>query len=352
MTTEAPPSTVMSKDDSTTTNKSTRSTVSPLTNANHNIGRSRRSLSPTKVEATSAAATPYQSFRDEDDAFFEDAMGPTSSETKISAFHPRRFFQLQNRNRSSIKDPRRWNSIRRQSSRSSIRLTGLGGVVGGNGGSTDHPSHESLALPGNKGERDSLHANGGFHDSTFAHIFTDGEGHCTDQSGAVDSFFSSIRVPSSFIVGVSFSELFGNYKGDGQDDGSTVQQFLQTMCVLCQGFTFCLSLSVIVLSTSALIRGLTANFDPFAENGYELLFREFHFEFVCVRWAYNMSMFGFLLAVGAKILHEFELFNYESEDFERGHMEMGIAVVLILLAMAMHLFAVRLKELQLPFSVA
>jgi hypothetical protein len=65
-----------------------------------------------------------------------------------------------------------------------------------------------------------------------------------------------------------------------------------------------------------------------------------------------MSMFGFLLAVGAKILHEFELFNYESEDFERGHMEMGIAVVLILLAMAMHLFAVRLKELQLPFSVA
>jgi hypothetical protein len=52
-----------------------------------------------------------------------------------------------------------------------------------------------------------------------------------------------------------------------------------------------------------------------------------------------MSMLGFLLAVGSKILYEFELFNFESENFQRTHAELGIAVVLIISALAMHLFA-------------
>ena len=160
---------------------------------------------------------------------------------------------------------------------------------------------------------------------------------CEDQSAAVESFFSSIRVPSSFIVGVSFSEMFSSV--DEDKNNSTVQHLLHIITLTCQGFTFGLSLSVIVLSSSALVRALTANFDPYAENGYELLFREFHFEFVCVRWAYNMSMLGFLLAVGSKILYEFELFNFESDNWERSHLEIGIAVVLIISALAMHLFA-------------
>mgnify|MGYP005684297481 CR=1 FL=1 len=81
------------------------------------------------------------------------------------------------------------------------------------------------------------------------------------------------------------------------------------MCLVCQGFTFVLALSVVMMSSSALVRGLTSNFDPYAVNGYALLYREFHFEFLCTRWCFNTAMFAFMIAVGSKILYEFQLFD-------------------------------------------
>lgn len=153
---------------------------------------------------------------------------------------------------------------------------------------------------------------------------------------------AGIRVPATFITGVSFSELFSTYsieKNKNNPEESNIQRSLGVICIVCQGFTFVLSLSVIMLSSSALVRGLTANFNPYAENGYELLFREFHFEFVCVRWCFNTAIFGFLLAVGCKSLHEFQLFDFNSEGYERWHLEVGIAVVLIMTALTLHLGA-------------
>jgi hypothetical protein len=254
--------------------------------------------------------------------------------------HPHPYRQSSQRHfhtsqQQSIKDPRRWNNSKR---RSTMKIMGLGGGVSPHSIPSPGPTDDNGHTKQHNHHDQFLDRVGGFElDDSQSLGQTSGDG-CEDQSDAVDSFFSSIRVPASFIVGASFSELFGNYNKDGEVD-TNMQIILQTVCVVFQGFAFALSLSVIVLSSSALVRGLTANFDPYAENGYELLFREFHFEFVCVRWAYNMSMFGFLLAVGAKILFEFELFNYEGENWTRGHLEVGIAVVLILFSLAMHLAA-------------
>ena len=167
-----------------------------------------------------------------------------------------------------------------------------------------------------------------------------------DQSHAVESFFASIRVPASFIVATSFSEMFGIYNsddGNGDDidykDSTLVQQYLQGFCVGCQFISFMLSLSVVVFSTAALIRGLTANFDPYAENGYELLFREFHYEFIVTRWSFQVSLFGFLAAVCSKILYEFQLFNVASPNFDRQHLEIGIAIILVMSSLALHLIS-------------
>jgi hypothetical protein len=100
-----------------------------------------------------------------------------------------------------------------------------------------------------------------------------------------------------------------------------------------------LSLTVVVFSTAALIRGLTANFDPHAENGYELLFREFHYEFIVTRWSFQISLFGFLMAVCCKILYEFQLFNVASPNFDRQHLEIGIAIILVMSSLCLHLFS-------------
>ena len=167
-----------------------------------------------------------------------------------------------------------------------------------------------------------------------------------DQSHAVESFFASIRVPASFIVATSFSEMFGMYNGDdGNGDiddyknDTMVQQYLQGLCIGCQFVSFMLSLTVVVFSTAALIRGLTANFDPYAENGYELLFREFHYEFIVTRWSFQISLFGFLAAVCSKILYEFQLFNVASPNFDRQHLEIGIAIIMVMSSLCLHLFS-------------
>lgn len=156
----------------------------------------------------------------------------------------------------------------------------------------------------------------------------------SSQAGAVDSFFGSIRVPAAFLAATSFAELFHSV----DPDQSNIQCFLHTVYVTCQGFSFVLSLIVIIMSSTALIRSLAADFDPFAENGYELLFREFHYEFVSVRWCFLVALFGFIVAVAARILHEFQLFDVTAENFERRYLEMGVAVCLLMTALMLHLF--------------
>jgi len=250
--------------------------------------------------------------------------------------------------RNSIKDSRRWDGGRRSLRGGSIIL-----------GTTPKKDSSFYGYP-----QRHAYAHGGYPQSEtlqheeYNHIYPPKEAqdlsssrdsviashshHASDQSDTVQTFFANILVPASFIIGVSFSELFNTkYSGNNQNDfgESDIQRFLRGICVVCQGFTFALSLCVMMLSSSALVRQLTANFDPYAENGYELLFREFHFEFICVRWCFNTALFGFLLAVGCKILHEFHLFDINGDGFERWHLEIGIAVVLIMTALTLHLGA-------------
>ena len=104
-------------------------------------------------------------------------------------------------------------------------------------------------------------------------------GVVADHTSAVESFFASIRVPASFLAATSFSELFAV---ELNRDDTSIQRQLQTLCLICQGVSFILSMNVIVFCTQALTRSLTGDFDPMAETGYEFLFREFHFEFVSV----------------------------------------------------------------------
>eukprot|EP00539_Tryblionella_compressa_P002745 CAMPEP_0178740502 /NCGR_PEP_ID=MMETSP0744-20121128/4626_1 /TAXON_ID=913974 /ORGANISM="Nitzschia punctata, Strain CCMP561" /LENGTH=286 /DNA_ID=CAMNT_0020393283 /DNA_START=4 /DNA_END=864 /DNA_ORIENTATION=- len=157
-----------------------------------------------------------------------------------------------------------------------------------------------------------------------------------DHSGTVDRFFSSIRVPASFLASTSFSQIFG-IAINGDD--TPVQRQLQILCLLCQGLAFILSMNVVFLSSSALVRSLSNNYDPYAESGYDFLFREFHFEFVCVQWSFQVSLFGFLLAVTAKILYAFELFDFQGENYDRNRLELGIGVCLCMGSLMIHLFS-------------
>ena len=143
-------------------------------------------------------------------------------------------------------------------------------------------------------------------------------GVVADHSKAVEGFFASIRIPASFLAATSFSELFAVSINPSD---TSIQRLLLTICLACQGVSFVLSMNVIVLSTQALTWSLTGNFDSVAETGYEFLFREFHFEFVSVRWSFIVSLYGFLCAVTAKILYGFELFNIHGDSISSWALE-------------------------------
>ena len=51
-----------------------------------------------------------------------------------------------------------------------------------------------------------------------------------------------------------------------------------------------------------------------------------------------VALFGFIVAVADRILHQFQLFHLEAENFERRYLEMGIAVCLLMTALMLHLF--------------
>ena len=173
------------------------------------------------------------------------------------------------------------------------------------------------------------HSNNTDNDNDDPQFQTDSHSNVADHSAVVESYFASIRVPASFLAATSFAELFAVEVNPGD---TSIQRHLQTFCLICQGLSFVLSMNVIMLSTQAVTRSLTGDFDPFAETGYEFLFREFHFEFVSVRWSFIVSLYGFLCAVTAKILYGFELLNSNS----RSHLELGIGVCLLMGSLLMH----------------
>ena len=82
---------------------------------------------------------------------------------------------------------------------------------------------------------------------------------------------------------------------------------------------------------------------------YALLYCEFHFKFLCTRWCFHTAMFAFMNAVGSKILYEFQLFDMygttsngngedeADENYEHWQFNIGLAVVLIITVLTLHL---------------
>lgn len=134
-----------------------------------------------------------------------------------------------------------------------------------------------------------------------------------DYSGAIGGFFGGVRIPASLITGASLGALFtmtGRLK-----DKSVLTK---TELVLVKVYnalvlvSFVLSLSTVVFATAANTAVLHGGFDPMAKSAYELLVRQFHYDFVATRLGFLVALVTFIKAVFIRTIIEFDLVKADS----------------------------------------
>ena len=150
-------------------------------------------------------------------------------------------------------------------------------------------------------------------------------------SGQAAGFFSNVRVPASLIAGSSLGALFAMSKdARDMDNKSPVEQVLLRLYHVILTISWILSMTTIVFSTAAGVTFMYGDFDPMATSAYELLLREFHFEYISARFSFLTSIVLFFVAVCNRVILEFGLYTKEKKN-------LGLAAAFVVLASTTHI---------------
>lgn len=130
------------------------------------------------------------------------------------------------------------------------------------------------------------------------------------------SFFLSYRTPAAILASASLQALLHmtriHHKQDRRNKTKNhLEEWTVTMCHTTFFLSFILSLTMLVISTTAEINIYQGEFKPLAENIFEFLDREFHFESAAVRWCFLGCMFSLLKGLGCHLLLEYNLLREE-----------------------------------------
>lgn len=133
-----------------------------------------------------------------------------------------------------------------------------------------------------------------------------------DQSAAAISYFSSVRIPAGLIAGSALAALFSlvDKAKDGEiSKRSQVESIVLIMYHLLSISSLLLSLNVIFTSTALVDTIMFGQQDPIATSPFELMTREYSFEFLMTRWSFFVSLFSFLGSVATRALIQFDLLH-------------------------------------------
>ena len=129
-----------------------------------------------------------------------------------------------------------------------------------------------------------------------------------DFSGAAASYFAQARVPASIVTGSSLGALFALGTFSSSKTRSSLELLLIKLYRLLAWASFILSLNANLISTMVSTKILAGRqFDPMAAHVWELLQREFNFEFVSVYWSMTVSLLLFVIIVTVRLMLEFNL---------------------------------------------
>lgn len=155
-----------------------------------------------------------------------------------------------------------------------------------------------------------------------------------DFASTAGAYFGQVRTPASLVVGSSLSALF-NFSRLKQDDleaKSPLELTLLRIYLVTMLISYTLSLSTIIIASGASVTIIHGRFDAMAETSYQLLKREFDYEFTVTRWAFLVALLNFLTGITLKLVLEFKLLAKK----RRNHL---FAIVGIMTAVLTHLLS-------------
>jgi hypothetical protein len=147
----------------------------------------------------------------------------------------------------------------------------------------------------------------------------DGDLLLSNYTKEASAFFVNYRTPAALILAASLQGLLHltriHHKQDRSRDKSKkdhiVEGWIVTFCQINILMSFLLSMIVLIITTTAEMNIYRGEFKPLAENTFEFLNKEFHFEFATVRWCFIHSTFALLRGVGCHLLLENNLVQKE-----------------------------------------
>ena len=134
---------------------------------------------------------------------------------------------------------------------------------------------------------------------------------CTSDAAG---YFGGIRVPATLITGSSLGFLFAfsqsssrSFRNRTINEIRLIRIYHATVLI-----SFSLALTTVIISTSASITLLQGRHNPFAYTAYELLRREFDYEFCVTIYCFLNSLLCFVCSVTCKVILEFDLLKYNT----------------------------------------
>lgn len=132
-----------------------------------------------------------------------------------------------------------------------------------------------------------------------------------DQTPFVSAYFNSMRLPATFMTTQALNTLLKlkvNKDDEVEDSDATTTLLIQVTQFLIT-VAFMTAITSVVSGTSASVKILHGGFDPIAPTPYDLLVRNFEFEFLSVRWTFLTSIFCFLIGMGTQGIVQFHLLD-------------------------------------------
>ena len=123
-----------------------------------------------------------------------------------------------------------------------------------------------------------------------------------------------MRLPATFMTTQALNTLF-RLKVNKEDEAnnSVAQTLLIQVTQFLITIAFMTAITSVVSGTAASVKILHGGFDPVAATPYDMLIRNFEFEFLSVRWTFLTSIFCFLIGMGTQGIVQFDLLDKDKK---------------------------------------
>ena len=136
-----------------------------------------------------------------------------------------------------------------------------------------------------------------------------------DHSHQVYHFFDQYRTPFAVLCASSLYAFFQVTSKHRVETKKGYEKFLTRQLHFSFITPFMLSLVVLLISTMTVTTILRGDFDPKAETAYELVMKEFKFEYVAIQWCCIISIISMIRGVYIHAVVDHRLFDNKKEEF-------------------------------------